>query len=158
MHHFASWKKNRFFHGFIILYLKFWLHRFYIQNSAECTILRPSELEKKDPPLPLLVSRGLACMWYTLSYNCHIHVYGKGFSQNGNLQRHIRTHTGDKAYKCDVHMYVIKDLVWIITYRHTLEYIHVQVTGDTPYKCHICGKEFSVSGNLQTHYKNTYWW
>jgi hypothetical protein len=39
MHHFAS----LFFHGFIILYLNFWLHRFYIQNAAECTILRPSE-------------------------------------------------------------------------------------------------------------------
>ena len=36
-------KKIPFFHGFIILYLKFWLHRFYIQNAAECTILRPSE-------------------------------------------------------------------------------------------------------------------
>ena len=40
-------EKKSFFHGFIILYLKFWLHRFYIQNAAECTILRP---EKKDPP------------------------------------------------------------------------------------------------------------
>jgi hypothetical protein len=47
------------FHGFIILYLKLWLHRFYIQNAAECSILRPSE--KKDP-LPLLVCRGLACI------------------------------------------------------------------------------------------------
>jgi hypothetical protein len=37
-------KKIPFFHGFIILYLKFWLHRFYIQNAAECTILRPSEI------------------------------------------------------------------------------------------------------------------
>ena len=36
----------------------------YIQNAAECTILRPSE--KKilggQPPDPLLVSRGLICM------------------------------------------------------------------------------------------------
>jgi KRAB domain-containing zinc finger protein len=26
----------------------------------------------------------------------------KGFGQNQNLQRHIRTHTGDKPYKCDL--------------------------------------------------------
>jgi hypothetical protein len=39
-------EKNSFFHGFIILYLKFWLHRFYIQNAAECTILHPSEKKR----------------------------------------------------------------------------------------------------------------
>jgi hypothetical protein len=65
-----SEKKNRFFHGFIILYLKFWLHRFCIQNAAECSILRPSELEKKYPPLPLLVSRGLACMRSHIIWLC----------------------------------------------------------------------------------------
>ena len=37
-------EKIPFFHGFIILYLKFWLHRFYIQNAAECTILHPTTL------------------------------------------------------------------------------------------------------------------
>jgi KRAB domain-containing zinc finger protein len=39
-------------------------------------------------------------------YKCDIQVHvlscGKGFSVNSNLQRHIRTHTGDKSYKCDV--------------------------------------------------------
>jgi KRAB domain-containing zinc finger protein len=34
-------------------------------------------------------------------YKCD--MCDKGFSQNGNLKRHIiRTHTGDKPYNCDI--------------------------------------------------------
>ena len=33
-------------------------------------------------------------------YKCD--VCGKGFSDNSNLHSHIRTHTGDKPYKCDI--------------------------------------------------------
>ena len=44
-------------------------------------------------------------------YKCD--VCGKGFNGNGSLQNHIRTHTGDKPYKCDV--YVVKDLVRRVT-------------------------------------------
>jgi uncharacterized Zn-finger protein len=29
--------------------------------------------------------------------------------------------------------------------------VYHQYTGDKPYKCDICGKGFSVNGNLQTH-------
>jgi KRAB and SCAN domain-containing zinc finger protein len=35
------------------------------------------------------------------AYTCKCDVCGKGFSYNSNLQKHIRTHTGDKPYKCD---------------------------------------------------------
>jgi hypothetical protein len=61
------------FSCFFILYLKIWLNRFYIQNATECTILRPSEKKISGgrgwqtlDPLPLLVSRGLACLSYEL--------------------------------------------------------------------------------------------
>jgi uncharacterized Zn-finger protein len=33
-------------------------------------------------------------------YKCHI--CGRGFSVKSYLQNHIRTHTGDKPYTCDI--------------------------------------------------------
>jgi KRAB domain-containing zinc finger protein len=48
-------------------------------------------------------------------------------------------------------MYVVTDLVRMVTYNVQT---HIRIhTGDTciRYKCHICGKVFSRYSNLQTH-------
>ena len=75
-------------------------------------------------------------------------------------------------------MYVVKDLVRMVTYRHTLEHIlviniinvmyvvtlgfsqnghlqtHIRIhTGDKHYQCHVYGKGFSHNSSLQTHIK-----
>ena len=48
-------------------------------------------------------------------------------------------------------MYVVTDLVRMVTYNVQT---HIRIhTGDTyiRYKCHICGKVFSRNSNLQNH-------
>jgi KRAB domain-containing zinc finger protein len=68
----------------------------------------------------------------------------KGFIHNGTLQKHIRTHTGDAPYKCDI---CSKGFI----HNGNLQ-AHIRThTGDKPYKCDICGKGFSQNGGLQTH-------
>ena len=32
-------------------------------------------------------------------------VCGKGFNDSSNLQIHIRSHTGDKPYKCSMNLF-----------------------------------------------------
>jgi uncharacterized Zn-finger protein len=69
-------------------------------------------------------------------YKCTI--CGKGFSVNGSLQAHIRTHTDEKPYKCDEAFIQNQQLQAHIR----------QHTGDTRYKCDICGNPLSHTSHL----------
>lgn len=79
-------------------------------------------------------------------YACHVEKCPRRFSRTDELKRHMRTHSGEKPFQCNICKRNFSRSDHLTTHIRT----H---TGERPYGCEVCGRRFARSDERRRHAK-----
>ncbi|KAI4893818.1 hypothetical protein NFI96_014917 [Prochilodus magdalenae] len=73
----------------------------------------------------------------------------KAFAKPSQLERHVRTHTGERPFKC-------LQCDKAFNQKSALQVHTVKHTGEKPYKCEVCTISFTQKSNMKLHMKRSH--
>lgn len=78
---------------------------------------------------------------------CQFPACGRTFDRSNLLRRHLKLHTGEARFVCDVCKKSFES-------GSKLEDHYRRHTGERPFQCHVCGNKFRYKGDRTKHLKN----
>jgi len=78
---------------------------------------------------------------------CHYPTCGKSFDRANLLKRHLKMHSGECRFVCDVCKKCFES-------NSKLEDHYRRHTGERPFQCQVCGNKFRYKGDRTKHLKN----
>ncbi|XP_062265697.1 zinc finger protein 2-like [Platichthys flesus] len=118
------------------------------EDSSETEVSEDEWMETREPQTGLNTRNNkqplsdMGCKTEKKSFSCS--VCGNRFNKRGNINKHMRIHTGEKPFSCPVCGTRFNQKLALNTHMR----IH---TGEKPFSCSVCGKRFTNRANLNKH-------